>query len=73
MSKKDKALAIVDKLFELNSNDISVSFSSHCREMVISADNLEDGSHWHISDHVDFSDQLSEIIVALYDIEKRLK
>lgn len=65
MTNKDKALIILNKLFELAEKDISVTFSGHCGEMVVGSDDF----HAHILDHDKFENQLQNIIVALSQIE----
>lgn len=66
MTNKDKALIILNKLFELAEKDISVTFSGHCREMVVGSEDF----HAHIFDHEKFEDQLQHIIVALDQIQE---
>lgn len=74
MTNKDKALAIVDKLFEMCEKDYDITFSGHCGEMVIGFRNgNEDGYHYHIHSHVNFSSQLTTILQSLDAIEHRQK
>lgn len=65
MTNKDKALIIVNKLFELAEKDIKITFSGHCGEMVVGSDDF----HAHISDHEKFEKQLQSIIISLDQIE----
>ena len=74
MTNKDKALVIVNKLFEICEQGFEISFSGHCREMVVGYRNgNNDGYHCHISDWKSFPDQLQEIIQATHDVEKLQK
>ena len=68
MTNNNKAMIIVDKLFELSEKDISVTFSGHCGEMVI-AWGTELNEHAHISSHLQMKEQLQEIIRILHRIE----
>lgn len=73
-TNKDKALQIVNKLFEICEQDFEVRFTGHCGEMAIDfRRGNHDGWHSHINDHVDFSQQLQLIIQALYEVESRQK
>lgn len=70
MNKKDKAMVIMDQLFEMCENDFTITFSGHCGEMVVSFPN-EEGYHAHIDDNRPVKDQLQQIIVALDQINQR--
>jgi hypothetical protein len=65
MTNKDKALIIINKLFELAEKDIKVTFSGHLGEMIVGSDDF----HSHIFEHEKFEKQLQHIIVALDKIE----
>jgi hypothetical protein len=65
MTNKDRAMIIVNKLFELAEKDITVKFTGHLREMVICSGD----DHYHICDYLKFKDQLQNIIISLDKIE----
>ena len=68
MTNKDRALIIVNTLFEMTDHDFDITFSGHCGGMVIGFSNgNEDGWHFHISEHKDFPEQLKEIVQAIYE------
>jgi hypothetical protein len=69
-TNKDKALQIVNKLFEICEQDFEVRFTGHCGEMAIDfRRGNHEGWHSHIFDHVNFSEQLQLIIQALHKAE----
>jgi len=61
MTKKDIALNILDKLFELSEKDLTVRIGGHCSDMIISW-GAGDGSHHHIDTITsNYKEQLTEI------------
>lgn len=73
-TNKDKALQIVNKLFEICEQDFEVRFTGHCGEMAIDfRRGNHEGWHSHIFDHVNFSEQLQLIIQALHKAESLQK
>lgn len=69
-TNKDKALQIVNKLFEICEKDYEVKFSGHCGEMVVSCGKGDNYFHSHIFSHnSNFSDELQQVLQALHKVE----
>lgn len=72
MTNKDKALIIINKLFEIAENDYDINISGHCGGMVVSYKNGNDnGFHVHIDDFKSFPEQLQQLMEAVHNVHEQ--